>query len=145
MLHGLTHSRVRSLGLLSFVVLGLAVGPAAIEAQGNALHRVVISVNTVTGALSFSIDPVITEPGDRVMFEGIGVDTWAVTFQGDTPFAGRVIQARGNESRTVPILPNAAAGTYKYDASVTVGGQVFSRDPEIVVRGRGEQEKPDPS
>ena len=131
--------------LLRFpLVLALVLGastPALLTAQdGPQVFDVVISFDVSTGTMSFSLDPVVVEQGrgDRIVFSAPGVESWRVSFaEGSaTPFQNRVIQGNGQQSRNVPILPNAAPGTYKYDVSVTVGGETHTVDPEIVVRPR---------
>lgn len=116
--------------------------PARAEAQEPpetpepVVHEVVISVDVSTGVLSYSLDPVEAMARDRVVFSAPGVESWTVTFTGETPFQDRVITGNGEQSRNVPILPTAAVGTYKYAVSVTVGGRTFTQDPEIIVRDR---------
>jgi plastocyanin len=124
------------------LVTTLLALPSTVEAQEPAVYQVVISVDPSTGALSYSQDPVIAYPGDRVVFSAPGVSTWTVTFHGETPFSNREISGTGEQSRNVPILPTAATGSYAYDVSVTVGDRTFVEDPEIIVRARDEGASP---
>ena len=124
-----------------FAVAVLAVSPSSTEAQEVAIHRVVISLDA-QGGLQYSLNPVVAYPGDRVIFSAPGMDSWSVTFPEATPFANRTISGNGTQERNVPILPDAAAGTYKYDVSVTVDGRTVTEDPDIIVRGRGDPTPP---
>jgi hypothetical protein len=134
--------RVRSLSLhlARALVAGLCLATAAAAQDGPQVFNVVISFDTSTETMSFSLDPVVVEQGrgDRIVFSAPGVESWEVSFaEGSrTPFQNRVISGNGRQSRNVPVLPNAEPGTYKYDVSVTVGGQSYTVDPEIVVRPR---------
>lgn len=130
---------IRPVTLISGLLLALTfvVLPTRAEAQGGVtVHRVVISLDQ-NGSLRYSLNPVIAYPGDRVVFSAPGMDSWTVTFQGQTPFQNRVIGGTGSDQRNVPILPTAATGRYKYDVSVTVDGRTVTEDPDIIVRGRG--------
>lgn len=120
-----------SLALLAGLLL-----PVGLFAQQPQVHEVVIGVDVATGELSYSLDPVVAFRGDRVVFSAPGVESWTVRFPEDTPFGNREITGSGEQSRTVPILPAAAFQSYKYDVSVTVGGETFTEDPEIIVRDR---------
>jgi hypothetical protein len=102
-----------------------------------------MTVNVETGDISFSLDPVIAVQGDRIRFSAPGAEEFCVVFQGETPFADREICGGGDQGRNVPILPDAPVGTYKYDAQVTLNGEQYVVDPEIVVRGRGDREDAD--
>lgn len=134
----------RVIRLAGLILLGFLWAPSVALAQGPdnppQVHEVVFSVDQRTGEISFSLDPVIVEQGrgDRIRFSATGVDSWAVSFaEGSaTPFSNRVIEGTGEQPRNVPILPNVATGTYKYDVSVTVGGSTWTVDPEIIVRAR---------
>lgn len=132
--------RFRFPPLLALTLLAAAFAgtPRNLAAQEAGVHQVVISLNPETGALQYSLNPVVAFPGERVVFSAPGMDSWTVTFQGATPFANREISGTGEDVRNVPILPAAAAGTYKYDVSVTVGGRTVTEDPEIIVRPPGE-------
>lgn len=128
------------LAVFPAIVLGLVLAPAAVVAQGPpAEHQVMIFVND-DGSLSYSQDPVYAYPGDMVIFSAPGSSSWSVTFTGETPFANREIRGNGNQSRRVPVLPTAAAGSYFYVASVQMGDEIYEEDPEIIVRGRGDDE-----
>ena len=128
--------------LATVLVIPMLAFPGRAEAQNRpetprpVVHEVVISVDPSTGVLSYSLDPVEAIHRDRVVFSAPGVESWSVTFTGETPFENRVITGSGEQSRNVPILPTVAVGTYKYNVSVTVGGQTFTQDPEIIVRDR---------
>jgi len=124
------------LALSVVALLTLLVGSTPLQAQQPEVHQLVISVDVQTGELSYSHDPLLAYPRDRIVFSAPGVDEWTVTFTGDTPFSNRVIRGRGDQSRNVPVLPAAAIGSYKYDVSVTVDGVTFTEDPEIIIRDR---------
>jgi plastocyanin len=129
---------IRFLGaLLVLLALGLSV-PAQAEAQAT-VHQVVITVDVETGALSYSLDPVIAFPGDLVEFVA-PQGSWRVTFNQQTPFVEQSIANDQPQPRRVPIRGNAEPGSYKYTVFVTIGDQTYSEDPEVIVRGRGEQE-----
>jgi hypothetical protein len=134
--------RPRSLAA-QFVLTGLAAlcfASAGVAQDRPQVFNVVISFDAATETMSFSLDPVVVEQGrgDRIVFSAPGVESWTVSFAegSETPFRNRVISGNSRQSRNVPILPNAEPGTYKYDVSVTVGGQSYTVDPEIVVRPR---------
>ena len=130
---------LRRIVLLSAAALAMILAPAAVLAQGPpAVHEVMIFVND-DGSLSYSQDPVYAYPGDMVVFSAPGSSSWSVTFTGETPFANRQIGGPGDQSRRVPVLPTAAAGSYFYVASVQMGDITYEEDPEIIVRGRGEE------
>lgn len=136
----MTSTRRRILPVATALLLAFVLGAPAAAQDGPQVFDVVISFDTSSEAWSFSLDPVVVEQGrgDRIVFSAPGVDSWSVSFpEGSaTPFQNRVIQGNGRQSRNVPVLPEAAAGTYKYDVSVTVGGRTYTVDPEIVVRPR---------
>lgn len=126
--------------LVVALIAALATLAPATAQDGPQVFDVVISFDASAGTLSFSLDPVVVEQGrgDRIVFSAPGVESWRVSFaeESRTPFRNRVIEGNGRQSRNVPILPEAAPGTYKYDVSVTVGGETYTVDPEIVVRPR---------
>ena len=127
------------------LVLALAVGPLfvapALAQDGPQVYDVVISFDPSSESMSFSLDPVVVEAGrgDRIVFSAPGVERWVVSFaeRARTPFRTREIRGNGRQSRNVPILADVEPGSYKYDVSVTVGGQTRTVDPEIIVRPRG--------
>jgi hypothetical protein len=123
--------------LLVLFSLGLAA-PAQAEAQAT-VHQVVITVDVETGAISYSLNPVIAFPGDLVEFLA-PQGSWRVTFNQLTPFVEQSIANDQPQPRRVPIRGNAEPGSYKYTVFVTIGDQTYSEDPEVIVRGRGEQE-----
>jgi hypothetical protein len=122
------------------MVTGACLATAGTAQDRPQVFDVVISFDTSTETMAFSLDPVVVEAGrgDRIVFSAPGVESWEVSFAegSETPFRNRVISGTGRQSRNVPILPNVEPGSYKYDVSVTVGGQTYSVDPEIVVRPR---------
>jgi hypothetical protein len=130
---------------LWFHPVWMLLAGAVLATSGAAQDRpqvfdVVISFDTSTGTMSFSLDPVVVEQGrgDRIVFSAPGVEAWEVSFAegSETPFRNRVISGTGRQSRNVPVLPDVEPGSYKYDVSVTVGGETYTVDPEIVVRPR---------
>ena len=134
--------RLRNLPLhLAWVLaLGACLATAGAAQDRPQVFDLVISFDAATQTMSFSLDPVVVEQGrgDRIVFSAPGVESWEVSFaEGSrTPFQNRVISGTGRQSRNVPILPEAEPGSYKYDVSVTVGGETYTIDPEIVVRPR---------
>lgn len=134
--------RIRALAVslvLAVMLGGLSFAPAVAQ-DGPQVYDVVISFDAATESMSFSLDPVVVEAGrgDRIVFSAPGVERWEVSFAegSQTPFRNREIRGNGRQSRNVPILPNVEPGSYKYDVSVTVGGQTYTVDPEIIVRPR---------
>ena len=134
--------RARRLSTIFAITLlgAIAATPGAAQDDGPQVFDVVISFDASTGTMAFSMDPVVVEQGrgDRIVFSAPGVESWRVSFaEGSaTPFQNRVIEGNGRQSRNVPVLPNAEPGTYKYDVSITIGGETHTVDPEIVVRPR---------
>lgn len=134
--------RVRALALhlvLTPLLGSIFIAPAVAQ-DGPQVYDVVISFDPSSERMSFSMDPVVVEAGrgDRIVFSAPGVERWVVQFAegSQTPFRNRQIRGNGRQSRNVPILADAAPGSYKYDVSVTVGGQTYTVDPEIIVRPR---------
>ena len=84
----------------------------------------------------YSQDPVIADRGDRISFSAPGATSFTIRFREGTPFENRVISGTGEQARIVPVLPEAAYGSYFYDASVTIGERTYVEDPEIIIRDR---------
>lgn len=122
------------------LVAGAVLATSSAAQDRPQVFDVVISFDTSTETMSFSLDPVVVERdrGDRIVFSAPGVESWEVSFAegSETPFRNRVISGTGRQSRNVPILPGVEPGSYKYDVSVMVGGERYTVDPEIVVRPR---------
>jgi hypothetical protein len=124
------------------LALALCLGPllpgTSAAQDGPQVFDVVISFDPSTETMSFSLDPVVVEQGrgDRIVFSAPDVESWRVAFAegAPSPLRSRVVQGSGRQSRNVPVVPEAAPGTYKYNVSVTVGGRTYTVDPEIVVR-----------
>jgi plastocyanin len=116
----------------------LVLAVSALAASGAAdrqvtVHYVEISVDTATGTLSYSLDPVLAEPGDQIEWTS-DVGGWSVYFVDRTPLNKKSLRARRRGRVRRPVRPDAAEGSYKYFVAVAVGEDVFIDDPVVIVR-----------
>jgi hypothetical protein len=119
------------------LLLGLFLfAPSSAEAQRPERHTVVVGLDEETGALTWSPDPVLVYRRDQIVFTAPGSDSLIVTFPEESPFRNRRIRVTGGQSPPIPVLPQAAFQSYKYDIALTVGGETYIQDPEIIVRDR---------
>jgi len=110
-----------------------AVEHAGVDAGQVTVHTVEISLNAETGAFSYSQDPVTAAPGDQIEWvceEG----AWSVHFIDRTPLPQQALRAARGSARRLPVRSDAAAGSYKYFVAVAIGDDVFTDDPEVIVR-----------
>jgi hypothetical protein len=101
-------------------------------ADQSVQHEVTISLDSA-GAVAVDPDTVEAYRSDRVRFSSEDGDWW-VSFEGETPFRNRQINGEMHGGATVPILPQAATGTYKYTAGLVVEGDSLTLDPDIIVK-----------
>lgn len=107
---------------------------ARVLQQQPTVYRVDISVDTESGEISYSLDPVRAQPGDHVEWN-CEQGAWSVHFIDKTPFAQKKLRGRG--PKRLPIRSDAEDGSYKYFVAVAVGDDVFTDDPEVIVGPRG--------
>jgi len=97
---------------------------------------VVITVNE-EGQVVVTPDRIEAIPRDRVVFSAPGSEGFTVDFPEGTPFQNRTVTGNGQQPRNVPIpAGKVREAPYKYDVTITINGQTYEVDPEIVVRPR---------
>ncbi len=99
-----------------------------------ATHSVKISVRS--GDFDYSLDPIRVDGGDTIEWV-CESGPFAVHLGWGTPCSkGRVRGGKGQKAST-SVRSNVANGRYKYMVAVSVGGEIYTDDPEIVVKPKG--------
>ncbi len=99
-----------------------------------ATHRVDISVSG--GDFTYSLDPIRVDPGDTIEWS-CEDGPFAVHLGWGTPCSkGRVRGGKGQKVST-SVRTNATNGQYKYMVAVSITGEIYTDDPEIVVKPKG--------
>lgn len=107
--------------------------PVAAGAAQSVLHEVSISVDVATGEFSYSLNPVYAKRGDRIQWTS-QQGAWSVRFQQATPFDVSSTRAKEGASKQLVVRPDAADRSYKYTVGLVVEGDVFTDDPEVIIR-----------
>ncbi|NIN50943.1 MAG: hypothetical protein GTN62_12655 [Gemmatimonadales bacterium] len=96
-----------------------------------ATHQVKITV--LDGDFSYSHNPLRVDPGDSIEWL-CDAGPFAVHLGWGTPCSkGRVRAGKGQKVGTA-VRANAPNGTFKYMVAVNVDGDIYTDDPEIVVK-----------
>ncbi len=107
--------------------------PAVAGRVQSELHVVSISVDVATGEFTYSRNPVYAKRGDRIQWTS-EQGAWSVTFQQTTPFDAKSARARKGVPQQLTVRPDATNGSYKYTVGLVVEGDVFTDDPEVIIR-----------
>jgi plastocyanin len=99
-----------------------------------------IRVDTATGRVIVSPDPIFVEAGDTVVWASAS-GPWAVHFTGVSPMRVRRIRAPGGERNGGLIREDIAPGKYTYFVAVEVEGRIYTADPDLIDEG---EERPQP-
>jgi plastocyanin len=102
---------------------------------------VAIMVDTVTGRVTVSPDPLFIQPGDSVIwFSNDG--PWAVHFNPISPLGVRRLRGATGERNGGLVRANILPGKYSYFVAVAVGSSVYTADPGLIDDGEEEGGRP---
>lgn len=99
-----------------------------------ASHRVEISVSN--GNIDYSLDPILANAGDSIEWV-CSAGAFAVHLGWGTPCGKGRLRAGQGKSANTSVRTDAPNGRFKYMVAVNVGGEIYTDDPEIVVRPKG--------
>jgi plastocyanin len=95
---------------------------------------VAIMVDTVTGRVAVSPDPLFIQPGDSVIwFSDDG--PWAVHFNPISPLGVRRLRGARGERNGGLVRADNPPGKYTYFVAVEVNGRIFTADPPLIDDG----------
>ncbi len=94
-------------------------------------HRVEISVQN--GDFKYTPESVRVFPGDTIEWV-CGAGPFAVHLGWGTPCSKGRVRGDTNAKVSTSVRTNATNGQYKYMVAVSVNGQIYTDDPEIVVK-----------
>lgn len=99
-----------------------------------ARHQIKIEVRD--GDFEYSVNPIRANPGDSIEWT-CEAGPFAVHLGWGTPCTkGRLRAGKGRKVSTA-VRDNAHNGTFKYMVAVNVEGDIYTDDPEIVVKPQG--------
>jgi len=92
---------------------------------------VYISVDTITGIVSVTPDPLYVAPNDCIAWTS-SAGPWAVHFSPISPITHRRIRAAADSTVVGCVRSDVFPGKYSYFVAVAVGDSVYTEDPELI-------------
>jgi len=90
-----------------------------------------ISVDTITGIVTVSPDPLYIAPNDCIAWKSSD-GPWAVHFSPISPITHRRIRAAADSSVVECVRSDVFPGKYSYLVAVAVGNSIYTEDPELI-------------